>query len=66
MKPKKEKKAPCKHEGLHFERGGLHVVCSDCGDMWRAVIKPHGIVLNIAARSQGLNRQDKRRNPAKP
>ena len=61
----KQKPDPCSHVELHFERGGLYVVCSnkECGAMWRSVLKPAGIVVNPAARSQGLTEHDVRRKP---
>jgi hypothetical protein len=65
MKDKEEKKVVCLHEELHFERGGAYIVCSGCGDMWRAVVKPNGIVVDVMARSQGLNKQDIRKSPSK-
>jgi hypothetical protein len=62
---KEAEKPPCRHPELHFTRGGLYVVCSnkECGDMWRAVLKPAGIVVNPGARAQGLTEHDVRRKP---
>lgn len=61
--PTEPAKPPCKHVELHFETGGLYVVCSECDDCWRAVLPPNRVVVNVVARSQGLTKQDVRKKP---
>lgn len=53
----------CKHDNLHFENGGLHLVC-DCGYAWLAVGKhPMRIIQDVMARGMGFTEMDKRTNP---
>lgn len=54
----------CRHEGLHFETGGLHVVCNGCGQAWTAVMKhPLRNIFDPTLRALGLNEFDERHNP---
>ena len=52
---------PCRHPHLHFEDGGLHVVCS-CGQTWQAVAK-NRLTPDFNARSWGLSQLDVRKDP---
>ena len=64
MKQKPTPKPPCKHAALHFEDGGLHIVCDDCKYTWVAVGKdPYRCVHDITARAMGLSDLDKRHDP---
>src|SRR5258706_11487810 len=66
MKPTPIKKTepPCRHSDLHFETGGLHVVCSNCGYAWNAVgHHPARSVVDPMARAQGLTEFDTRHQP---
>ena len=63
-KKKEEPKAPCKHYRLHFEDGGLHLVCSGCGYVWVAVGHDKlRCVHDIQARGMGLTNLDHRNDP---
>jgi ribosomal protein S27E len=53
---------PCKHKELHFDDGGLHLVCSNCGQAWQAVNKER-LVPEFMARGWGFTAMDKRKDP---
>lgn len=55
---------PCKHPVLHFEAGGLYLVCKGCKYTWAAVAHcPLRIMQDVMARSQGLSELDQRVDP---
>lgn len=57
----------CKHQHLHFENGGLHIVCANCGYAWVAVGKnPIRILQDVMARAMGLSELDRRSDPYAP
>lgn len=61
---KAKPKPPCKHSKLHFEDGGLHIVCSTCKYTWVAVGHDSlRCVHDIQARAMGLSHMDERRDP---
>lgn len=54
----------CKHEHLHFENGGLHLVCDDCKYVYVAVGQcPARTMQDIMARGKGFTELDRRSNP---
>ena len=69
MTPAKKKaipKPPCRHGHLHFETGGLHLVCDDCKYVWAAVGHcPQRFIQDIQARAMGFTEQDKRHDPSR-
>jgi hypothetical protein len=54
----------CSHHSMHFEAGGLYLVCSNkgCGQAWQAVNKDR-LVPDYMARGWGLSELDVRKNP---
>lgn len=59
-------KPPCRHPHLHFENGGLHIICGDCKRAWVAVLEPYRIIQDVMARAQGLTDLDRRSDPSAP
>lgn len=61
---KADVKPPCRHEAIHFETGGLHIVCNGCGRAWTSVINhPLRNIFDPTARALGLTELDERHNP---
>lgn len=59
----------CRHEHLHFQNGGLHIVCSNpkCKYVWTAVgACPLRIIQDVMARGMGLSELDTRSDPSAP
>lgn len=55
---------PCRHPHLHFEAGGLYIVCKDCKYVWAAVGNcSMRIVQDVMARGMGLTELDRRSDP---
>jgi hypothetical protein len=52
----------CMHPALHFEAGGLYVVCTGCGQAWQAVNKER-LVPDFMARGWGFSELDVRKDP---
>lgn len=64
MQPAKPTSTKCNHDHLHFEQGGLYLVCDNCKYTWAAVgTHPMRIVQDVMARAMGLTEMDKRSNP---
>lgn len=60
--PPKKPLKPCKHKKLHFEDGGLHIVCDDCSQAWQALNKQR-LVPEFMARGWGFSKLDVRKDP---
>lgn len=59
-----KKAEDCKHDSLHFEAGGLYLVCDNCKYVYAAVgFCPARIIQDTMARNKGLSETDKRCNP---
>lgn len=62
----------CRHPTLHFDKGGMHVVCPSCKRRWGALdTKPErggesSVMPDFSAMTDGLTEMDKRHDPLAP